>query len=209
MSDTTQVALTQLARMRGMNRFYHERFFADVRFTTLLVIGLFVLGAWQTPVAYLLVPPVALIGAAQTAFDASYLIFSRHYASALEVELNRALDGTPLVAHRMEDSYLFPLNERKIVTAQLGRGFSWFGFMTLFYTVMGVIATAFAIALGLPTLRDAGDLWGVAYLVSFGAVTATALGVGWWWFVGGTGERRLRDSLAGLTLTPEAPRENE
>jgi len=33
--------------------------------------------------AFLLVPVVALFGAPVTAFDASYLVFSRHYATAL------------------------------------------------------------------------------------------------------------------------------
>ena len=57
--------------MRGMNRFYHERFFSDVRFTTIAIAALLVLGASQTELAYLLIPPIALLGAAQTAFDAS------------------------------------------------------------------------------------------------------------------------------------------
>jgi hypothetical protein len=35
----------------------------------------------------------------------------------------------------------------------------------------------------------------VAYLISLFAMTLGALSVGWWWFVGGEGERRLRSIL--------------
>jgi hypothetical protein len=183
--------------MRGMNRYYHERFFSDVRFTTVSAVALFVLGFWEVPLAFLLIPPVALLGAAQTAFDASYLIFSRHYSETLERYLNEEVEASVLVAHEMENRYLFPLNDRKIVTASFGRDFSWFGFMTLFYTVMGVFAFGFGIALGWDPLLDAGSGWAIAYLASLGALAGVALVTGWWWFVGGAGERRLADVLEG------------
>ena len=48
--------------MRGMNRFYHQRFFNDVRFLIVATIALFVVGFWEIPEAFLLVPAVALIG---------------------------------------------------------------------------------------------------------------------------------------------------
>jgi hypothetical protein len=203
MTEPLQLASQQLGRMRGMNRFYHERFFSDVRFTTLLLVALFVLGASQTKLAYLLVPPVALLGAAQTAFDASYLIFSRHYATDLERYLNRSLGEQVLVAHEMEDRYLFPLNRPKIVTAALDRDFSWFGFMTLFYTAMGVAAFAFGLALGWTELFDHGSAWATAYLATMGSLAVAALGVGWWWFPMGTGERRLAAALEALGQPPD------
>ncbi len=192
MTDPTRLAADQLARMRGMNRYYHERFFSDVRFTTAAVATLFVVGFWQVRQAFLLIPVLALIGAVQTAFDASYLIFSRHYAEALERRLNDSAGEYVLIAHRMENDYLFPLNEPKIVTASLGKGFSWFGFMTLFYTVVGVVAFGFGLALGWESLTDAGTAWTTAYLATLGATVAWSLATGWWWFVKGTGEARLQ-----------------
>ena len=198
MTETTKLASIQLARMRGMNRFYHERFFSDVRFTTLAIVALFVLGATQTELAYLLIPPIAVIGATQTAFDASYLIFSRHYACALEQYINRAVGEIILVAHEMEDGYLFPLHTRKLVTAAPGKAFSWFGFMTLLYTTTGVAAFAFGLALGWRALFDHGHMWPVAYLGSLGLLVAVSLGVGWWWFVAGTGETRLSAALSSF-----------
>jgi len=102
----------------------------------------------------------------------------------------------------MEDLYLFPLHTRKIVTAAAGRGFSWFGFMTLLYTAMGVASFAFGLALGWRSLVDHGDLWAVAYLGTLAFLVVAALGVGWWWFVAGTGERRLEAALENLGTTP-------
>lgn len=193
--ESSRLAADQLRRMRGMNRFYHERFFADVRFSSLAITALFVVGFWDVPKSFLLVPPLALMGAAQTAFDASYLIFSRQYSERLEQYLNTATGEQILVAHELEDRYLFPLNDRKIVTASLSRDFSWFGFMTIFYTVLGVLAFGFGLALGWPELSDAGDGWTAAYVASLAGLSLVSLLVGWWWFVAGAGERRLRTVL--------------
>ena len=200
MNESMRIATQQLSRMRGMNRFYHERFFADVRFTTAAVVALFVAGAWAHPIAFLLIPPLALLGAVQTAFDASYLIFSRHYSTVLERKINEASSSNVLVAHEMENTYLFPLGDRKIVTAGFGQSFSWFGFVTLFYTALGVIAFGFGLALGWTTLTDAGSGWVVAYLGSLGILTLAGLVTGLWWFVAGTGERRLSAVLENVTL---------
>lgn len=195
MNDEMRLAAAQLNRMRGMTRYYHARFFSDVRFSAVAFLALFVLGFWDIPEAFLLIPPVAILGAAQTAFDASYLIFARHYAASLEQYLNGATGRRLLVAARLEDRYLFPLHTGKIVTAAFGSGFSWFGFMTLLYTGAGVAATGFGLALGWDALQDAGTGWVVAYVVTIGVALVTTLGVGLWWFVGGVGERRLEHVL--------------
>lgn len=208
MSSPARLAAQQLARMRGMNRYYHERFFADVRFTTVATIALLVVGAWEVPLAFLLIPPVALLGAAQTAFDASYLIFSRHYAATLERKLNEAAGGRVLVAHEMEDRYLFPLASRKIVTIRFGADFSWFGFMTILYTAMGVAAFAFGLALGWDTLISSGTAWTVSYLAVLGGLTVASLVVGLWWFVGGAGETRLAAVLETVTWDAKSDLEN-
>lgn len=195
--DATALARAQLGRMRGMTRYYHGRFFSDVRFTTAAVLALFALGFWEVPEAFLLIPPVALLGAAQTAFDASYLIFARHYAAHLEAYLNAVVGTRVLVGARLEDRYLFPLHDRKIVAVAFGAGFSWFGFMTLLITSAGIAAFGFGMALGWETLREAGAGWAIAYVATIGAALLAALGVGVWWFVGGAGERRLTEILEG------------
>ena len=176
-----------------MNAAYHRRFFSDIRFSTVVILGLFVVGAAVDPAFFLVVPVIALIGACQTAFDASYLIFSRHYATALERYINERLDREVLVAHRLEDAYLFPLDRTKIVTLAGGSGFTWFGFMTALYTLVGAGTYLAGLWLGLPSLP--GGLGTVAYWTALIGLTLAALVVGGWWFVGGEGERRLRAIL--------------
>ena len=111
--------------------------------------------------------------------------------------LVRDLGGRSHVPHH----HLVPLDDRKIVTAGFGSAFSWFGFVTLFYTALGIIAFGFGLALGWNTLIDAGAGWTVAYLGSLGALTLAGLVTGLWWFVGGTGERRLAAVLENVTLS--------
>ena len=195
MDDATRIAAAQLARMRGMTRYYHQRFFSDIRYTTTAALALLVAGWWGIGEAFLLVPVVALLGATLTAFDASYLVFARQYAARLEARINRDLGSDVLVAARLEDAYLFPLDRPKVVTAAFGGGFSWFGFMTLFFTGVGAALFGFGLALGLPVLQDHGDAWTIAYSATLGTALVAAVTVGVWWFPLGTGEQRLREVL--------------
>lgn len=189
------LAQSQLSRMRGMTRYYHQRFFNDIRFTTVGVIGLLLIGFWSVPEAFLLVPVVTLIGANQTAFDASYLYFARHYAADLEAEINSSMRRRVLVGAELEDVYLFPLDRRKVVAIGYGNDFTWFGWMTVLYTTLGVSGYGFGLALGWPVLTTTSPGWLYPYLGVIGLLTVGSLAVGWWWFIVGTGERRLRAVL--------------
>ncbi len=191
MNDATRLAAAQLGRMRGMTNSYHRRFFGDIRFGLAAILVLFGVAFWEVEALFLAVPVVALWVAVQTAFDASYLIFARQYAARLETYLNGRVGETVLVGAHLEADYLFPHDRRKIVTAAFGKSFSWFGFVTLFFTALGGAAGIFGLLLGWPFLTDSGDGWAVGYLATLGSLTAVALGVGGWWFVGGEGERRL------------------
>ena len=190
-----EIAAQQLARMRGMVGLYHKQFFSDIRFTTLVVLALGGFGFWGVEELFLVVPFIALMGACQTAFDASYLIFARQYAASLESYINRQLGEDVLVAARLESAYLFPLDVPKIVTLAAPPHFTWFGFMTAFYTLVGVGAFVVGLVLGLPVASSAGGLWLWSYVVALGGLTVAALAVGWWWFPSGNGERRLRRIL--------------
>jgi hypothetical protein len=197
MPDELTVASAQLARMRGMNAAYHRQFFTDIRFTIVVTLGLFVAAFALDDRLVLALPVVALLGACQTAFDASYLIFSRHYAASLERFINAELGRDLLVAHQLEDSYLFALDRTKLVTLSLSPGaFTWFGFMTGLYTVVGVGVYVTGVVLSLDVIGSSVSVRaGAAYLIALAVVTVTAAVVGVWWFVGGEGERRLRDVL--------------
>lgn len=184
---------SQLSRMRGMSARYHRRFFRDIQFTTVLVLVLLVGAQLSDQANILLVLPfVALMGACQTAFDASYLIFARQFSTALERRINAIVGEDVLIAHRLEDAYLFPLDRPKIVTLAGGDGFSWFGFMTAFYTLLGIGAYAVGLVGGLQSL-DTSVV--PLYLVALLGMTAFALVAGIWWFVAGRGEGRLAEIL--------------
>jgi len=195
MDDNVRLASVQLARMRGMTGMYHRRFFMDVNLTTILLLALFVVGWLGVPEAFLLVPVVALIGATQTAFDASYLTFARWYATYLERYLNRSTGDRVHVAAELEATYLYELRTPKIVTIPVGGSFTWFSYMTIFYTVIGMGAYAFGLIAGWDVLMAAPTAVAGLYLVILVGLTASALIVGIWWFVSGEGERRLERVL--------------
>jgi hypothetical protein len=196
MEPRIRLAERQLERMRAMNAAYHRRFFADIRFSIVAELVLLTVGAAFNRWVFLAVPVVALIGACQTAFDASYLIFSRQYAARLERYLNTAVGEEVLVAHELEDAYLFPLDRPKVVTVALASPPTWFGFMTAFYTTIGVGVYLTGLFLSLQVLADQGSpLAAAAYLIPLTGLTLAALFFGAWWFVSGTGERRLSGVL--------------
>ena len=195
--DAVTVAHEQLRRMRGMNAAYHRQFFSDVRLVLMLGVALFVVAFAGVAEAVLLVPFVMLWGACQTAFDASYLHFARHYAAALERYINRSLGEQVLVAGEIEDQYLYPLNVTKVVTVPLRSSVTWFGFMTAFTTMGGAFATVAAVWMSQGLLSGTAL---VAYAVAYLALALPAIAIGFWWFVGGAGEQKIRRVLleAGL-----------
>jgi hypothetical protein len=186
-----RLALDQLQRMRSMTALYHRQFFRDVQFEVFVITALFVAGFTVTEAAFLLIPVVALYGAVQTAFDANYLHFARHYSARLEGYLNKQAEEEVLVGGRLENTFLYPLHETKIVTAGFGRSFTYFGFVTLFFTAFGLLSYVFGLLLGWSWLGVQGDGWSSFYFLSLAVLTTLALLVGWWWFVYGEGERRL------------------
>ncbi len=191
------VAERQLRRMRGMTALYHRRFFSDVWLTLLTWLGVLVAGDLGSGRAIIALPFIALFGVAITAFDASYLIFARCCAAALERHVNRDLDETVLVALELEDAYLFRLRDRKIVP--IGPDFTWFGFVTAFFTVLGGAGYTLGVYLGLEAIEGhpaTGLFLGVLVML-----TAAALATGRGWFVGGAGERRLTD-IPDAVFTP-------
>ena len=123
----------QLSRMRSMNKYYHDQFLFDVRILFFFTI-IFHYLALTNNTAYMLIPFVSLFGSVLLSFHAHYLIFSRNYSEFIEIKLNNILGNDVLIAHKLENSYLFPIKDRKIVVAKLGSDFSWFGYVTVSYT---------------------------------------------------------------------------
>jgi len=96
----------------------------------------------------------------------------------------------------MEAAYLYELGTPKLVTIPLRGDFTWFSFVTIFYTVIGALAYVFGLALGWDVLMDgASPILATVYLVGVVGLTIAALAFGFWWFVAGVGEKRLQGIL--------------
>ena len=180
--DNLKVLNDQLIRMRQMNRYYHQQFLTDVRLIMIITIAMLV---FVNELTFYLLPFVALFGAVLLSFHAHYLIFSRNFSQYLEMAINKANGQNTLIAHELENSYFFPIQEKKIVVAGLGSSFSWFSFVTLFITGYGVAIYIY----GLLNINFSDSFY---YTLVLSGITLITLTTGIWWFVLGVGEKRLK-----------------
>jgi len=182
--DEITILNNQLSRMRSMNKYYHDQFLFDVRILFFFTI-IFHYLALTNNMAYMLIPFISLFGSVLLAFHAHYLIFSRNYSEFIEIKMNKILGNDVLIAHKLENKYLFPINDRKIVVAKLGSEFTWFGFVTLFITFIGISSYVYSIVRLLNTDINSN------YYIFIGLITLITLIIGIWWFLLGNGEKRL------------------
>ena len=182
--DEITILNNQLSRMRSMNKYYHDQFLFDVRILFFFTI-IFHYLALTNNTAYMLIPFVSLFGSVLLSFHAHYLIFSRNYSEFIEIKLNNILGNDVLIAHKLENSYLFPIKDRKIVVAKLGSDFSWFGYVTLFITFIGISSYVYSIVSLLNTEIS------MYYYLFIALITLITLIIGIWWFLLGNGEKRL------------------
>ena len=183
--DEIKLLENQLKRMRSMNKFYHLQFLNDVRY--FFVIGLFslIISFYSHKTLYLL-PLIALFGSVILAFHAYYLIFSRNYSEFIEKKINKELNKETYITHKLENSYFFPIQDKKIVVAKIGKDFSWFSFVTLFITFYGVFLYAYGMYNIFVTLDSS------YYFIFILFLTLVTFTIGYWWFVNNEGESRLR-----------------
>ena len=177
----------QLKRMRSMNKFYHHQFLIDVRIFFTLGLIAFIFALFNTKIVYVL-PFLSLFGSVMLAFHAYYLIFSRHYSEYLEKKINILTKRQVFITHELENRYFFPINDKKIVVAKLGKDFSWFSFVTLFITLYGLFLYIYGMINIYNELNDTFTFYGILFL------TAVTFAIGYWWFVNNIGEKRLRES---------------
>lgn len=182
--DEITILNNQLSRMRSMNKYYHDQFLFDVRILFFFTI-IFHYLALTNNMAYMLIPFISLFGSVLLAFHAHYLIFSRNYSEFIEIKMNKILGNDVLIAHKLENKYLFPINDRKIVVAKLGSEFTWFGFVTLFITFIGISSYVYSIVRLLNTGINSN------YYIFIALITLITLIIGIWWFLLGNGENRL------------------
>ena len=179
----------QLSRMRSMNRYYHDQFLIDVRVLFILNTVFIFLSLGNTNALYL-IPLISLFGSVILSFHAYFLIFSRQYTEFIEKRINNEYDEEILIAHELENEYFFPINQKKIVVAVLNKGFTWFSFVTLFITFYGVSTYAWSMI----KMFNNGMNTNFIYFILF--ITLVTLSVGFWWFLSGTGEKRLEKVFA-------------
>ena len=178
------VYLDQLKRMRSMNRYYHDQFLLDVRILFILnTVFLFI--SLQNIYALYVLPLISLFGSVLLSFHAYFLIFSRQYSEFIELKINNELGEDVLIAHELENEYFFPINDKKIVVAVLGRGFTWFSFVTFFITGYGLGTFIYSI------YQIYTKSLNFTFLVLIIIVLIVTVTIGIWWFISGTGEKRL------------------
>ena len=142
---------------------------------------------FNAKIVYVL-PFLSLFGSVMLAFHAYYLIFSRHYSEYLEKKINILTKRQVFITHELENRYFFPINDKKIVVAKIGKDFTWFSFVTLFITLYGLFLYIYGMINIYNELNDTFTFYGILFL------TAVTFAIGYWWFVNNIGEKRLRES---------------
>ena len=174
----------QLSRMRSMNRYYHDQFLLDVR--VLFVLNtIFIFLSLSNKNALFLVPLISLFGSVILSFHAYFLIFSRNYTEFIEQKINNEYDEKILIAHELENDYFFPTKQKKMVVAVINKNFTWFSFVTLFITIYGFSSYLWSIYMIIDLQLS------FVYLYFVIGITVITIVVGYWWFISGTGEKRL------------------
>ena len=182
--DEINILNNQLSRIRAMNRYYHHQFLIDLRIFFITTCIFYYLSFSNSNV-YAVIPIISLFGSVVLSFHAHYLIFSRNYSQFIEEKINKINGKEVLIAHKLENNYFFPINDRKIVVASVGKNFSWFGFVTLFITFFGLSSYIYSI------YRLITDGFNNNYTLLILFITLITLITGLWWFLLGNGEERL------------------
>jgi len=183
--DEIKLLENQLKRMRSMNKFYHMQFLTDVRY--FFVVGLIsLIISFNYENTLYLLPLISLFGSVILAFHAYYLIFSRNYSEYIEKKINMLLNDEVYITHKLENKYFFPIQDKKIVVAKLGKDFSWFSFVTLFITFYGMSMYIYGMYNIFTTLNN------IYYLLFLILLTLVTFITGYWWFINNEGESRLR-----------------
>jgi len=111
LADTQfRVLQGQLERMRGMHYGYYIQFFQAAHLFTVLTLLNIAVSLYHPLRAAIFVLPFFIVYAGFfCAYLLTYNLFARIYATALEKKINMILGGDFLVAHRMEDVYIYQI----------------------------------------------------------------------------------------------------
>jgi hypothetical protein len=146
----------QLERMRSMHYGYYVQFFqANHLFTvvSLVILGISLLPSYRA--AIFVLPFFIVYAGFFCAYLLTYNLFARIYATALEKKINALMGGDFLIAHRMEDVYIYQTPGPKFVALDLTRPWTFISASTVSYTIGGVVLYLLAAYRGwqlMPTL---------------------------------------------------------
>ena len=195
LADTQlRVLQSQLERMRGMHYGYYVQFFqANHLFTvlTLLILGVSLCRPLRA--AIFVLPFFIVYAGFFCAYLLTYNLFARIYATALEKKINALLGGDFLVAHRMEEAYIYRTPAPKFVAIDLGRPYTFIGASTVSFTVGGVVLYGLAAYRSwqllpelLPKFPPLGLFWPLLAVWTLGHLAYLL-----WFYVGGKPERDI------------------
>ena len=196
----------QLRRMRAMDFKYHALFFRQINLWIAVNVVLLVASLLEPlRAAVLLIPYLVMYAAMQGAFHFHYIVFARRYARALERKLNQLNGDNALIAHELEEAYLFPLDAPRFVGISLGNPLSFFSVITLHYGIAGTLLWAAALYRAWQLLPQFAT--GFAPLNFYVPVTLlwTMANVPYlaWYFVGQRDEQKLERRLSEFTAEKE------
>ncbi len=185
----------QLERMRGMHYGYYSQFFHAIHIFTVLFIAIIALSLLPQLAALILVLPFLVIYAgAFCSYLITYNLFARVYATALEKRINAVLGEEILVAHKMEDVFIYRTASPKFVGVDLTTPSTAISFITVNYIITGLVLLAigaYRAAQLLPSLTPKFALLSIYWplLIVFGAGNLAYL---LWYFLSASHEKRIK-----------------
>ena len=141
LADTQlRVLQAQLERMRGMHYGYYVQFFQANHLYTVLALVNITLALFYPLRAIVLVLPFFIVYAGFfCAYLLTYNLFARIYATGLEKKINSLLGAELLVAHKMEDVYIYRTPGIKFVALDLTQPWTAISASTISVTAGGIL----------------------------------------------------------------------
>ena len=140
-----RVLQAQLDRMRSMHYGYYVQFFqANHLFTVLTLLNIALALLYPLRAVILVLPFFIVYAGFFCAYLLTYNLFARIYATALEKKINSLLEAELLVAHKMEEVYIYRTPGAKFVALDLTQPWTAISASTLSVTVGGVLTYLFA-----------------------------------------------------------------
>jgi len=191
-----RVMQTQLERMRGMHYGYYVQFFqATHLFTVLTLADIAISLYYPFRAAILLLPFFIVYAGFFCAYLMTYNLFARIYSTALEKKINQAIGAKLLIAHEIEDAYIYRTPAPKFVAIDLGRPYTFIGASTVSFTFGGIVLYLFAAFRAYQLLPDLA-----AHFPPFSPLVYWPLLAVWtgghlaylvWFYVGGKPEKTI------------------